>query len=352
MKVYKGTDRQMKCRGMQYTLGETAVYDGELSLCEAGLHACEQPIDVLNHYAPNESRYFEAEAEEVSDARTSDDSKIVAKKMTLKAEIGIPGLVKAQIEYVKNQIGFDDAIKRADAEKENHATGDQGAASATGDQGAASATGYQGAASATGHQGAASATGHQGAASATGYQGAASATGDQGAASATGHQGAASATGDQGAASATGYQGAASATGYQGAASATGYQGAASATGDQGAASATGDQGAASATGDQGAASATGYQGAASATGDQGAASATGYQGAASATGKAGVALAAGYECKAMGALGCAICCVERGEWDGETFPIIAVKAAIVDGEKIKADTWYQLKNGEFVEVE
>ena len=316
MKVYKGTDRQMKCRGMQYTLGETAVYDGELSLCEAGLHACEQPIDVLNHYAPNESRYFEAEAEEVSAERESSDSKIVAKKMTLKAEIGVPGLVKAQIEYVKNQIGFDDAIKRANAEKENHATGYLGAASATGDRGAASATG------------------------------------NRGAASATGYQGAASATGNRGAASATGNRGAASATGYQGAASATVNRGAASATGDQGAASATGNRGAASATGDQGAASATGYQGAASATGDQGAASATGYQGAASATGKAGVALAAGYECKAMGALGCAICCVERGEWDGNTYPIIAVKAAIVDGETIKPDTWYRLENGEFMEVE
>ena len=226
MKVYKGTDKDMKCRGMQYKLGETAVYDGEPRLCKAGLHACEQPIDVLNHYTPNESRYFEAEAEEVTDEREPDDSKIVAKKMTLKAEIGVPGLVKAQIEYVKNQIGFEDAIKRANAEKENHATGDWGAASATG---------------------------------------------------------------------------------YQGAASATGYRGAASATGDRGAASATGE---------------------------------------------AGVALAAGYECKAMGALGCAICCVERSEWDGNTYPIIAVKAAIVDGEKIKADTWYRLKNGKFVEVE
>jgi hypothetical protein len=234
----------MKCRGFQYKLGEAAVFDGEPHLCRAGLHACEQPIDVLNHYAPNKSRYFEADAEEVTDERESDDSKIVAKKMTLKAEIGVPGLVKAQIEYVKRQIGFDDAIKRANAEKKNHATG---------------------------------------------------------------------------------YQGAASATGYQGAASATGYQGAASATG---------------------------YQGAASTTGDHGAASATGYQGAASATGKAGVALAAGLECKAMGALGCAICCVERDEWNGKTYPIVAVKAAIVDGENIRADTWYQLKNGEFVEVE
>ena len=244
MRVYKGTDVDMKCRGMQYKLGEAAVFDGELKLCNAGLHACIQPIDVLNHYAPSGSRYFEAEAEGVSNEREFDDSKIVAKKMTLKAEIGIPGLVKAQVEYVKNKIGFDDAIKRADAENQNHATD---------------------------------------------------------------------------------------------------YRGAASATGDRGAASATGDQGAASATGDQGAASATG---------NRGAASATGYRGAASATGKAGVALAAGLECKAKGTLGCAICCVERGGWDGDTYPIIAVKAEIVDGERIKADAWYRLENGEFVEVD
>ena len=223
MKVYKGTDENMVCHGKQHVLGETATEE-KAKLCECGLHACEMPLDVLNYYPPNSSRYFEAEAEDVLDERYS-DSKIVAKKMTLKAEIGIPGLVKAQVEHVKKQIGFDDAIKRADAEKENHATG---------------------------------------------YQGAASATGDQGAASATGTRGAASATGDQGAASATG---------------------------------------------------------------------------------KSGVALAAGLECKAKGALGCAICCVERGKWNGETYPIIAVKAAIVDGETIKADTWYMLENGEFMEV-
>lgn len=95
---------------------------------------------------------------------------------------------------------------------------------------------------------------------------------------------------------------------------------------------------------------ATGNHGAASATGNQGAASATGYQGAASATGKDSVALASGYQSKAMGAKGCVICIVERVGWNGETYPILAVKAAIVDGEKIKENTWYTLKNGEFVE--
>ena len=41
-------------------------------------------------------------------------------------------------------------------------------------------------------------------------------------------------------------------------------------------------------------------------------------------------------------------------EWevqDREYIPV-CVKTAKVDGEKIKADTWYTLKNGEFVEVE
>ena len=32
--------------------------------------------------------------------------------------------------------------------------------------------------------------------------------------------------------------------------------------------------------------------------------------------------------------------------------PVCVVKTEYVDGERIKADTWYQLKDGEFVEVD
>lgn len=88
------------------------------------------------------------------------------------------------------------------------------------------------------------------------------------------------------------------------------------------------------------------------ATGNQGAASATGDQGAASATGFEGIAIASGFMGKVKGALGCAIVCCERGDWNGTTYPLLAVKVAIVDGNTIKADTWYMLKNGEFVECE
>ena len=151
MKVYKATDKDMKCRGFQYELGKTAEVEGDIELCEKGLHACEMPLDVLGYYVPGDgSRYFEAELEDVSDEKSSDDTKRVGKKLTLSAEIGIPGLVKAQVEYVKAQRDFDNAIKRADAEKRNHATGFKSAASATGNSSAASATGDKSAASATG----------------------------------------------------------------------------------------------------------------------------------------------------------------------------------------------------------
>ena len=172
MKVYKATDKDMKCRGFQYELGKTEEVDGDAKLCERGLHACEMPLDVLGYYAPGDgSRYFEADLEDVSDEKRSDDTKRVGKKLTLSAEIGIPGLVKAQVEYVKAQCDFDNAINKADAENKNHATGESGAASATGNRGAASATGVSGAASATGWMGAASATGKDCVAMTTGFYG-------------------------------------------------------------------------------------------------------------------------------------------------------------------------------------
>ena len=158
------------------------------------------------------------------------------------------------------------------------------------------------------------------------------------------------ATGDYGASSATGDYGASSATGYKGASSATGYKGASSATGNCGASSATGNCGASSATGNCGASSATGDYGASSATGNCGASSATGYKGASSATGLNSIALAAGYKCKAKGAIGTWLCIAEREDWNGETYPIKEVRAVKVDGEIVKADTWYMLVDGELKE--
>lgn len=63
------------------------------------------------------------------------------------------------------------------------------------------------------------------------------------------------------------------------------------------------------------------------------------------------VAIVTGYQSKAKASLGSAIVVVERGEYDGKSYPIKAICSAIVDGKKIKADTYYTVKDGVFVEV-
>ena len=161
-------------------------------------------------------------------------------------------------------------------------------------------------------------------------------------------QGASSATGNCGASSATGYKGASSATGYCGASSATGYYGASSATGDCGASSATGYKGASSATGDYGASSATG---------NCGASSATGYKGASSAGDSESVAVAWGYHGKAKGVLGAHLVLAdwegdEDDYWNQDSWQLKGAKMVRVDGEIIKPDTYYTMKNGEVVEAE
>ena len=196
MLVYKGTNKDMRCRGLQYEIGKPVEANGDISMCNNGLHACEMPLDVLNYYPPCSSRYFVGVLDGVSDEQ-SDDSKRVGRKLELKAELNIAGLIKAQINYVR---------ERTTPEGET-------------------------------------------------------------------------------------------------------------------------------------------------ATGIQGAASATGNLGAASATGKNSVSVSTGVCGRVMGALGCAVVCVERGDWDGETRPIKSILAAVVDGDKIKPGIWYTVKDGQWVEI-
>lgn len=84
-------------------------------------------------------------------------------------------------------------------------------------------------------------------------------------------------------------------------------------------------------------------------TGDWSAATNTGDWSAAKVSGKQSVAVATGYQSKACGALGCWIV---LAEWDENGDEIIDMQMARVDGDKIKADTWYSLCGGNFVEVE
>ena len=297
MRAFKGFNKDLTCRGYQYEEGKE-FHTERAECCDTGFHACEYPLDCFGYYDPAHSVFHEVELSGEMD-KSGDNTKVCATDIKIGARLSIAGLVKMAIDFTMSKVN-----KEAGSD-ERH-----GFASATGDYGASSATGYKGASSATG------------------------------------------------------YKGASSATGNCGASSATGYKGASSATGDYGASSATGDYGASSATGNCGASSATGYKGASSATGDCGASSATGYKGASSVSDPTGVAVAWGHEARAKGCKGAHLILSDwkyvgarysdgdyMDPYDKESWELTGAKMVVVDGEKIKEDTYYRCIEGEIVEV-
>ena len=229
MKAYKGFNRDMTCRGFQFEEGKE-YHEEKAELCESGFHACENPLDTFNYYAPGSSVFHEVELDEVSDERNNDDTKICAKTIRVGARLDVAGMCKAHFEYVSAHCK--PANGRVAGDKESAAAGEQGSAAA----------GYKGSAAA-------------------GYKGSAAA-GNWGSAAA-GNWGSAAA-GEQGSAAA----------------------------GEQGLACCRGG--------------------------------------------------------KVKGGMGAVIVASELDNYGKN----VRVAAAIVDGEKIKADTWYTVKNGEFVEVD
>ena len=174
MKGYKGFDKDLKCRGMQYSFGETATHNGNLKLCSSGLHFCENPLDVLAHYPPSDSRFAEIEADEVAN-QLQRDNKCVAKSLYIKAELSLSELLAGGSKFILDKVDFTNS-------KESN-TGTSSAATNTGNRSAATNTGYSSAATNTGYRSAATNTGDGSAATNTGKDGTAISLGLEGRAS-------------------------------------------------------------------------------------------------------------------------------------------------------------------------
>ena len=137
-------------------------------------------------------------------------------------------------------------------------------------------------------------------------------------------------------------------TGDRSAATNTGKQSAATNTGNWSAATNTGNRSAATNTGNQSAATNTGNWSAATNTGNWSAATNTGDWSAATNTGKDGVAVSWGRRGKARGEKGCYLVLAEYDDSNN----LVCAKMEKVDGERIKENTFYTLKNGEFAVAE
>ena len=193
--AYKGFDKNWKCRGYQYEIGKTYEHEGKAEACESGFHSCEYPLDILSYYAPSESKFALVKASgEIS--KGNDDSKIASTKITIEAELNIPGLVQKAVDFIMGKINWTNKQSNTGDWSATTNTGDWSATTNTGDWSATTNTGDQSAATNTGYQSAATNTGNRSAATNTGYQSAATNTGNRSAATNTGNRSAAEVSGE------------------------------------------------------------------------------------------------------------------------------------------------------------
>ena len=289
--AYKAMDKNMQCRGKQYEVGKT-YYEDEADCCHAGMHACENPLDVL-HYYPlrNGPRFFEVECGGNVD-KSEEDSKLACTELTVKGEVNFAGLVKATVNAVFNRVKG----------KEPFSSGNYSTAGSSGNYSTAGSSGN--------------------------YSTAGS-SGDSSTAGSSGYSSTAGSSGDYSTAGSSGYSSTAGSSGDYSTAGSSGYYSTAGSSGDSSTAGSSGD-----------------YSTAGS-SGDSSTAAATGAYCSAKADGKDSISVVNGACGKACGALGCYLVLTEYDD-DGN---MLLAKMAKVDGAVIKENTWYTLENGEFVEA-
>ena len=298
MKGYKGFSPGMVCRGKQYQ-ENTEFTAPEAKICESGMHFCPNPFDVWSFYPPtdeNGNLNEFAEVEAMDDPQTDDGIKYCSRRLRIGAKLDLPGFIKASVDFIFEH------VKSTDSN-----TGFRSAATNTGDCSAATNTDFRSAATNTGDYSASTNTGLRSAATNTGDRSVATNTGDYSASTNTGFRSTSTNTGDRSASTNTG------------------FRSTATNTGDCSAATNTGDRSAATNTGDRSAASVSGNE---------------------------SFAIATGQLSKVKGALGCWIAGAEWAEDDKGNWHPVDFKAVRVDGKEIKADTWYRLEEGKFIEVE
>ena len=139
MKCYKGFNKDMTCRGYQYEEGKEFTHEGKVSACNAGFHACKDPIDCFAYYPPANSVYHEVE-QSGDISKGGDDTKVASSVIKIGGRIDVLGIAQAHIEYVKAHTTFEYTDPKQ-ATAGNYGAATSRGTSAVGSQGIACARG-------------------------------------------------------------------------------------------------------------------------------------------------------------------------------------------------------------------
>ena len=322
--AYKGFNKDLTCRGFQYEIGKE-YEEKEVSVCISGFHACENPFDVLDFYSDIlNNRYCKVEQ---YGTIKKDDKKQASSKIKVVAEIGFKGLFKAGIEWIKEITNPESLIKETKGKNDKDKIGSSGNYAQIGSSGNSAKIGSSGDYAQIGSSGDYAQIGSSGNSAKIGSSGNYAQIGSSGKSAKIGSSGKSAKIGSSGNYAQIGSSGNYAKIGSSGNYAQIGSSGNSAQIGSSGNSAKIGSSGNSAQIGSIGD----------SAKIDS--------------TGEDSVICCAGRNSIVKAKKGSWI---TLSEWEyskekRRSIPI-CVKTEFVDGERIKADTWYKLENGEFVE--
>ena len=182
--AYKAMDKNMQCRGKQYEVGKT-YHEDKADCCNAGMHACENPLDVLHYYPLKDGpRFFEVECGGNVD-KSEEDSKLACTELTVKGEVNFAGLVKATVNAVFNRVKGKEPFSSGNSSTAG-SSGNYSTAGSSGDYSTAGSSGNSSTAGSSGDYSTAGSSGNSSTAGSSGYSSTAGSSGNYSTAAATG----------------------------------------------------------------------------------------------------------------------------------------------------------------------
>ena len=164
--AYKAMDKNMQCRSKQYEVGKT-YHEDKADCCTAGMHACENPLDVLHYYPLKDGpRFFEVECGGNVD-KSEEDSNLACTELTVKGEVNFAGLVKATVNAVFNRVKGKEPFSSGRYSTAG-SSGYSSTAGSSGDYSTAGSSGYSSTAGSSGYSSTAGSSGDYSTAAATG----------------------------------------------------------------------------------------------------------------------------------------------------------------------------------------
>ena len=337
---YKGFDKNMQCRGFHYEVGKEYEMDGEIKCCNRGFHACKSPLEVWDYYDMLNSRYAEVEQSGKIDEEEN-STKVCSSHIKIKAELKLADIINIGVEWLKDitspsKVKADGALNdNGDRKKQIGSSGDSAQIGSSGDYAQIGSSGYY---AKIGSSGDSAQIGSSGDSAQIGS------SGDSAQIGSSGYYAKIGSSGDYAKIGSSGDYAQIGSSGYYAKIGSSGYSAQIGSSGDYAQIGSSGDSTQIGSSGDYAQIGSSGDSAQIGSSGDYAQIDSTGED---------SVIMCAGNCSRAKAKVGSWITLAEWKWSDEKNHNVpVCVKTENVDGENVKADTWYQLKNGKFVEVE